>query len=101
MGKIFSRRFGGGDMNFKAVTYLILKLLALNMNLQYEIILYKLLTILLLGGYRTSPPLADLAVISKGMYQTTPNFLNFFNQNLHSPIEKSFFMIFTFSFKKK
>ena len=33
------------------------------------------LTLLILGGYRTVPPLADLAVISKGMYQTTPNFL--------------------------
>ena len=39
----------------------------------------KQLTLLLLGrGVRTDPPsIADLAVISERMYQTTPNFLTF------------------------
>ena len=31
----------------------------------------------------TPPPLADLAVISKGMYQITPNFLTF-TSNVHT-----------------
>ena len=63
--------------------------------IRHVIFYYFYLTLLILGGgYRTLPPLADLAVISKGMYQTTPNFLTF-----TIPLVKSFFMSFAFSFK--
>ena len=48
-----------------------------NTLLKRNTLLLKSLTLLILGGYQTVPPLADLAVISKGMYQTTPNFLTF------------------------
>ena len=45
-------------------------------------------------------PLADLAVISKGMYQTTPNFLNF-TSNIHTFLWQTYFFWFLlFPWKK-